>query len=89
MEADEVQAMPEPLAGSGGFATGPEPRLDGSHRPADLIRMFAAVYAIFLAALLALVRGRRRLAMGLTMAGLLAALAVFRWYMTDPLPLSF
>lgn len=51
--------------------------------------MFAAVYAIFLAALLAVVRGRRRLAMGLTMAGLLAALAVFRWYMTDPLPLSF
>jgi hypothetical protein len=51
--------------------------------------MFAVVYAIFLAAIVAVLRGRRRLAMGLTIVGLVAALAVFRWYMTDPLPLSF
>jgi len=51
--------------------------------------MFAAVYAIFLAATVAVLRGRRRLAMALTVVGLIATLAVFRWYMTDPLPLSF
>jgi len=51
--------------------------------------VFAFVFAIFLAAAVATVAGRRRLAMVFVLAGLLVALAVFRWYMTDPLPLSF
>ncbi len=50
--------------------------------------VFALAYALFLAAIVALLRSRRRLAMGLAILALAVSIAVLRSYMTDPLQVN-
>ena len=50
--------------------------------------MFALAYGLFVAAIAALLRGRRRLAIGLVLAALFVAVAILRMYMTDPLQVN-
>ena len=50
--------------------------------------MFALAYALFLAAIVALLRSRRRWAMGLTFLALAVSIAILRTYMTDPLQVN-
>jgi hypothetical protein len=54
----------------------------------DNRRVFALAYGLFVAAIAALLRGRRRLAIGLVLAALVVAVAILRMYMTDPLQVN-
>ena len=56
--------------------------------PLDNRGVFALAYALFLAAIVALLRSRRRWAMGLTLLALVVSIAILRTYMTDPLQVN-
>lgn len=50
--------------------------------------MFTLAYGLFVASIAALLRGRRRLAIGLALVAILVAVAIQRMYMTDPLQVN-